>query len=28
MRLMLAHSETELHWIEEVIGKVERGELP
>jgi len=28
IRLGFAHAETELHWIEEVIGKVERGELP
>lgn len=28
MRLMIAHIETELRWIREVICKVERGELP
>jgi len=28
LRLSAAHMETELHWIEEAIGKVERGELP
>jgi DNA-binding PadR family transcriptional regulator len=28
LRLSLAHMETELRWIEDVIGKVERGELP
>ncbi|MCA1669537.1 MAG: PadR family transcriptional regulator [Thermomicrobia bacterium] len=27
-RLAVAHEEVELHWIEEAIGKVERGELP
>ncbi|MCG8349981.1 MAG: PadR family transcriptional regulator [Chloroflexales bacterium] len=28
LRLVAAHGETELRWIEEVLGKVERGELP
>lgn len=28
LRLGIAHAEAELQWIEEVIGKVERGELP
>ncbi len=28
LRLNMAHEEVELHWIEEAIGKVERGELP
>ena len=28
VRLTFAHMETELRWIEEAIGKVERGELP
>jgi len=28
LRLVTAHSEAELRWLEEVIGKVERGELP
>lgn len=28
LRLATAHVETELRWIEETIGKVERGELP
>lgn len=28
MRLMKAHIDTELRWIQDVIGKVERGELP
>ena len=27
-RLMLAHTETELRWIEEVVSKIERGDLP
>lgn len=27
-QLAAAHAEAELHWIEEIIGKVERGELP
>jgi DNA-binding PadR family transcriptional regulator len=28
VRLSVAHMETELRWIEEAIGKIERGELP
>lgn len=28
LRLNIAHLEVELHWLEEVAGKVERGELP
>ncbi|HLJ33624.1 MAG TPA: PadR family transcriptional regulator [Ktedonobacteraceae bacterium] len=28
LRLAVSHSETELRWIEEILGKVERGELP
>src|ERR687886_503571 len=28
LRLAAAHIETQLHWVEETIGRVERGELP